>query len=118
TRPGRSAHVRPVRKERPLHLKGNLLGNEKIERLSRERILHQLVANLVEAGAGLSRTGRSQEKAQAHPATPPAPRRTATGSPHAASSWRSEEHTSELQSRENLVCRLLLEKKKNRTLLT
>src|SRR5690606_39510551 len=28
---------------------------------------------------------------------------------------RSEEHTSELQSRENLVCRLLLEKKKNHT---
>src|SRR5690606_39659383 len=26
------------------------------------------------------------------------------------SPWRSEEHTSELQSRENLVCRLLLEK--------
>src|SRR5690606_39667726 len=29
---------------------------------------------------------------------------------------RSEEHTSELQSRENLVCRLLLEKKKPRNL--
>src|SRR5690606_40172516 len=28
-------------------------------------------------------------------------------------SARSEEHTSELQSRENLVCRLLLEKKNN-----
>src|SRR5690606_41888008 len=28
---------------------------------------------------------------------------------------RSEEHTSELQSRENLVCRLLLEKKKKHT---
>src|SRR5690606_41936161 len=28
------------------------------------------------------------------------------------SAVRSEEHTSELQSRENLVCRLLLEKKK------
>src|SRR5690606_41281017 len=27
---------------------------------------------------------------------------------------RSEEHTSELQSRENLVCRLLLEKKKHK----
>src|SRR5258706_969482 len=27
--------------------------------------------------------------------------------------WRSEEHTSELQSLTNLVCRLLLEKKKN-----
>src|SRR5690606_41935533 len=30
-----------------------------------------------------------------------------------AAAARSEEHTSELQSRENLVCRLLLEKKKN-----
>src|SRR2546427_3430351 len=30
--------------------------------------------------------------------------------------WRSEEHTSELQSQSNLVCRLLLEKKKNHTL--
>src|SRR5690606_40912021 len=29
------------------------------------------------------------------------------------SQTRSEEHTSELQSRENLVCRLLLEKKKH-----
>src|SRR5690606_40319441 len=31
---------------------------------------------------------------------------------------RSEEHTSELQSRENLVCRLLLEKKKKFIKLT
>src|SRR2546430_8584383 len=30
------------------------------------------------------------------------------------SALRSEEHTSELQSQSNLVCRLLLEKKKNR----
>src|SRR5690554_450401 len=30
----------------------------------------------------------------------------------AESVWRSEEHTSELQSRPHLVCRLLLEKKK------
>src|SRR2546422_7205687 len=29
-------------------------------------------------------------------------------------SWRSEEHTSELQSRLHLVCRLLLEKKKKK----
>src|SRR5690606_40695037 len=35
----------------------------------------------------------------------------ATNHPHPAQG-RSEEHTSELQSRENLVCRLLLEKKK------
>src|SRR6267142_7168485 len=31
--------------------------------------------------------------------------------PHSVN-WRSEEHTSELQSHVNLVCRLLLEKKK------
>src|SRR5438093_7120474 len=30
------------------------------------------------------------------------------------SRWRSEEHTSELQSLTNLVCRLLLEKKKKK----
>src|SRR2546430_8113637 len=34
------------------------------------------------------------------------------------SSDRSEEHTSELQSQSNLVCRLLLEKKKNATSYT
>src|SRR3712207_7131279 len=32
--------------------------------------------------------------------------------------WRSEEHTSELQSRQYLVCRLLLEKKKKTSQLT
>src|SRR5437868_13314300 len=31
--------------------------------------------------------------------------------------WRSEEHTSELQSRFDLVCRLLLEKKKEQIIL-
>src|SRR5258708_25472372 len=31
--------------------------------------------------------------------------------------WRSEEHTSELQSPDHLVCRLLLEKKKNQKTL-
>src|SRR5437667_5277667 len=30
------------------------------------------------------------------------------------STWRSEEHTSELQSHHDLVCRLLLEKKKKK----
>src|SRR5256885_11003150 len=32
------------------------------------------------------------------------------------STWRSEEHTSELQSPCNLVCRLLLEKKKQKSI--
>src|SRR5690606_40037870 len=40
------------------------------------------------------------------------PRQPASGQPPALNAQRSEEHTSELQSRENLVCRLLLEKKK------
>src|SRR2546430_3479495 len=35
--------------------------------------------------------------------------------PATAESMRSEEHTSELQSQSNLVCRLLLEKKKKTT---
>src|SRR3712207_8541726 len=37
-----------------------------------------------------------------------------SGAPRRATS-RSEEHTSELQSRQYLVCRLLLEKKKNKS---
>src|SRR2546430_13726257 len=37
----------------------------------------------------------------------------ATPKPPPALESRSEEHTSELQSQSNLVCRLLLEKKKN-----
>src|SRR5690625_5508010 len=35
-----------------------------------------------------------------------------------AADWRSEEHTSELQSRGHLVCRLLLEKKKKKKKIT
>src|SRR5436190_4491272 len=36
--------------------------------------------------------------------------------PHLAEEPRSEEHTSELQSHSDLVCRLLLEKKKKKTI--
>src|SRR5258708_31901129 len=43
------------------------------------------------------------------PSPPPASRRS---QPRSAGSHRSEEHTSELQSPDHLVCRLLLEKKK------
>src|SRR5690348_18091922 len=44
---------------------------------------------------------------------PTAPRRVRRWSPTSAATGRSEEHTSELQSPVHLVCRLLLEKKKN-----
>src|SRR5439155_26985362 len=43
---------------------------------------------------------------------PPAGRRPPRGRPSARRWSRSEEHTSELQSRGHLVCRVLLEKKK------
>src|SRR5690606_41833708 len=58
------------------------------------------------AGAATSRWPRSRRPAAR-------PRRRRRGC--APRARRSEEHTSELQSRENLVCRLLLEKKKKRT---
>src|SRR5690606_40821660 len=43
---------------------------------------------------------------------------TPAGAAYARELQRSEEHTSELQSRENLVCRLLLEKKTIKTSTT
>src|SRR2546430_13098673 len=55
-----------------------------------------------------SRSGSADP--QASPRRAPAPRRAARRSESRGS--RSEEHTSELQSQSNLVCRLLLEKKK------
>src|SRR2546430_11141270 len=39
------------------------------------------------------------------------------GRPQQMQNLRSEEHTSELQSQSNLVCRLLLEKKKNNSIV-
>src|SRR2546430_8655816 len=59
------------------------------------------------AGAAWSR-GRQERPAPAASRPPTARRPGRTGPPGAG---RSEEHTSELQSQSNLVCRLLLEKK-------
>src|SRR5215510_16042413 len=52
---------------------------------------------------------RHRRDAWTHPRGPPRGRR-----PRHARRRRSEEHTSELQSRGHLVCRLLLEKKKKK----
>src|SRR5690606_41711334 len=54
--------------------------------------------------------GRGPGCADGHARQPPGD---ASAGRAPGSGTRSEEHTSELQSRENLVCRLLLEKKKN-----
>src|SRR5690606_42065993 len=59
------------------------------------------------AEAGVDQLGIRQRVERLHPRDPAGEATLATGLGSAA---RSEEHTSELQSRENLVCRLLLEK--------
>src|SRR5690606_41506493 len=61
------------------------------------------------------RPGRRTRPGRAPPPCTPAPAPVPSrcrSAPPAPPATRSEEHTSELQSRENLVCRLLLEKKK------
>src|SRR5207237_9330406 len=75
----------------------------------------------ISASAWQCRTARSQSPAtdrarcRARPSSP-ACARSADTDPRppwrGCRRWRSEEHTSELQSHLNLVCRLLLEKKK------
>src|SRR5690606_41632061 len=97
-------------------------------------------SSLCRAGPGSGRAVPTRRSSDLHLANPqtaffgsaPRPRRTpgtparsarppethlSPSRPDAATSpaqpRRSEEHTSELQSRENLVCRLLLEKKNN-----
>src|SRR3712207_7300293 len=57
---------------------------------------------------------RSSDAAASQPERPTTTRRS-SGWP--SDSKRSEEHTSELQSRQYLVCRLLLEKKKNQPVI-
>src|SRR2546430_4294699 len=61
------------------------------------------------AGRSRSRAGGNRDRPGSRPGAP-----AGAGSSPAS---RSEEHTSELQSQSNLVCRLLLEKKKIRNQL-
>src|SRR5690606_41042563 len=71
---------------------------EPLQALTKDVRVHHRRHRLPAAAAGLPlRSGYSTEE-----------NRSTRGAPLS----RSEEHTSELQSRENLVCRLLLEKKK------
>src|SRR3712207_7619938 len=64
------------------------------------------------AGSG-SDSDKSKASGQDERASDRRARRTGVGAGIALRPRRSEEHTSELQSRQYLVCRLLLEKKKN-----
>src|SRR5205807_2750498 len=85
-------HSFPTRRSSDLH--AGAVGGE---RAAHGPCEGQVLAELLRAGGGvlLALGGRSAEAIDAHVLGP-----------------RSEEHTSELQSPCNLVCRLLLEKKK------
>src|SRR5439155_10814989 len=62
--------------------------------------------------AGPSRRPASRESPPSRPGCPPSrPPASRHGAPAPTTCTRSEEHTSELQSRGHLVCPLLLEKK-------
>src|SRR6266478_8671701 len=94
------------------------------------RPLRMLVASSLGIATGILATLRSPFLPQAYAAVPPLWLLTLLAATHAPSTkasfltllgWmslnvRSEEHTSELQSQSNLVCRLLLEKKKKKTI--
>src|SRR2546428_3923449 len=67
--------------------------------------------NTTARGWSSSRTKAGSRRSMGSISKTPLSVATATRSPHRVAARRSEEHTSELQSRSDLVCRLLLEKK-------
>src|SRR2546430_4189764 len=75
------------------------------------------------AGQGSQGAGEETERRRSTSRSRPFPGGPLPGTAHRAAALgrrqrRSEEHTSELQSQSNLVCRLLLEKKNNKNILT
>src|SRR2546421_8383850 len=71
------------------------------------------VLTIGDTSAGSARPGPAAGRSLADDQSYPRPRSRSRGDSHCADRLiRSEEHTSELQSRSDLVCRLLLEKKK------
>src|SRR5256885_2694849 len=85
------------------------------------RSIHRSAAPArVESGPATHEAARHASEVQlaARPHSHAGPRSGAADDLHRRVPWRSEEHTSELQSPCNLVCRLLLEKKKHLLLLT
>src|SRR2546427_3613990 len=70
----------------------------------------------LKAIAGITGAALAAQMLEARAQAAPAGKASASSAPLVAPDdpSRSEEHTSELQSQSNLVCRLLLEKKKNK----
>src|SRR3712207_7789802 len=72
----------------------------------RSRTVRKVVSDFSPSGVAPTKTTMRAALLAARRSVPPAERQR-------RDTARSEEHTSELQSRQYLVCRLLLEKKKN-----
>src|SRR2546430_5398930 len=87
----------------------------KVERHQRPRCRMRIVPDLLHGDGNVPRE-RLEEMADSHPKRRSRAMTSSCASGDAfstpSSAYRSEEHTSELQSQSNLVCRLLLEKKK------
>src|SRR5690606_36916465 len=101
----RGAAVVGPSKRRPTRPRRQAPRPRRIRRAARDR--RATWPGLAHAAAARPPAGRRRWHARVHGRRAPAH--------DARSPARSEEHTSELQSRENLVCRLLLEKKKTRS---
>src|SRR3989475_8844034 len=94
-------------------LSGNPLAGDQVSRAARVPTVRHFTATLDRRG-GVVRyelAGRPAATPDARPQT----LRVSFDADTAVIELRSEEHTSELQSQSNLVCRLLLEKKKKQT---
>src|SRR5690606_40606159 len=105
----------PYHKERlGLHLSRSSRWRPPDTRLSHERRFsrfpHRARLQLLHAhfGYGAFRSRNLAGPSHRKPAQIAPPRHDVHGTDGPAACYRSEEHTSELQSRENLVCRLLL----------
>src|SRR5690606_40326596 len=94
-----SQHAFPTRRSSDLNLHGRRVRAQQPPRMQIERVVHgarRMVVRNVERGEVVKVVLDLGARLDVE-----------------AGAARSEEHTSELQSREKLVCRLLLEKKKN-----
>src|SRR5437016_9527002 len=76
--------------------------------------MHLILSQLFVAGDSLRRSEGGSFMLMMATSTSPSLSKSPKAIPRLGRGCRSEEHTSELQSLTNLVCRLLLEKKKQR----
>src|SRR2546427_6312094 len=103
------------RARRRLRVRKKVVGSAGRPRLVVFRSAKHVYAQLVDDARGMTLAGASDRSEGIHiDGKGKTAKSFALGQLIAAKAKRSEEHTSELQSQSNLVCRLLLEKKKKK----